>query len=49
MHEHLELVTLLGELAQVLHSHHVHIQRHIVSFVEVGGCSNVDNDVDLLG
>jgi hypothetical protein len=31
MHEHLELGALLGELAQMLHPHHVHIQRNIVS------------------
>jgi hypothetical protein len=31
MHQHLELGALLGELAQMLHPHHVHIQRNIVS------------------
>jgi hypothetical protein len=91
MHEHLELGALLGEMAQMLHPHHVYIQRNIISaihvyhtkifmqeimlqqfrlkhiflhiiidrlrwiyytvlpFVEVGGCSNVDNDVDVVG
>jgi hypothetical protein len=35
MHEHLELGTLLGELAQMLHPHHVHIQRNIISAIHV--------------
>jgi hypothetical protein len=31
MHEHLELGALLGEMAQMLHPHHVYIQRNIIS------------------
>jgi len=30
MHEHLEVGALLGELAEVLHPHHVHIQGNII-------------------
>jgi hypothetical protein len=31
MHEHLEVGALLSEVAEVLHSHHVHVQRDIIS------------------
>jgi len=31
MHEHLEVGALLGEVAEVLHPHHVHVQRDIIS------------------
>jgi len=30
MHEHLEVGALLGEVAEVLHPHHVHIQGNII-------------------
>jgi hypothetical protein len=35
LHEHLEPGTLLGEVAQVLHPHHVHVQRDIISGIHV--------------
>ena len=31
MHEHLEFSALLSEVAEVLHPHHVHVQRDIIS------------------
>jgi hypothetical protein len=49
MHEHLEVGALPGEVAEVLHPHHVHIQGDIIPLVEVGGCSDVDDDVHVVG
>ena len=34
MHEHLEVGALLGELAEVLHPHHVHVQGHVIPAVQ---------------
>uniref|UniRef100_A0A0A9CUF9 Uncharacterized protein n=1 Tax=Arundo donax TaxID=35708 RepID=A0A0A9CUF9_ARUDO len=48
MEDHLEIGALLGQLAHMLHSHHIHIQRHIIPLVEVGGGSSIDDDVEVL-
>uniref|UniRef100_A0A0A9GC27 Uncharacterized protein n=1 Tax=Arundo donax TaxID=35708 RepID=A0A0A9GC27_ARUDO len=46
MEDHLEIGAPLGQLAHMLHPHHIHIQGHIIPLVEVGGGGSINDDVE---